>query len=51
MKAERTKKINENVIEEYYWGWEFVVYVNNRLYRGTFEDAVREFGGIEGVDE
>lgn len=40
MKPERVEIINGNKVEEFYWGWEFVIYVNNRKFKGTFEEAV-----------
>lgn len=47
MIPERTKKINGNIIEEYYWAGELVVYINNRLSNYTFEQAVEALEGEE----
>jgi len=41
MKPERYKKINGKMIEEYYWADKLVVYVNNRKFDGTFEEACK----------
>lgn len=40
MKPEREKKIGRNLIEEYYWAGKWVVYVNNKRYDGTLEEAI-----------
>lgn len=40
VKPDREKKIGRNWVQEYYWAGDWVVYVNNRLYDGTFDDAV-----------
>jgi hypothetical protein len=49
MKPERYKTINGHLIEEFYWGWEFVVYVDNRRFDGTFDEACKmyELAGLE----
>ena len=41
MRAERTKVINGNTVEEYYWAGKLVVYINNRLSNFTFEQAIK----------
>ena len=53
LSAERSKVINGNLIEEYYWHGGFIVYINHYRYWGTFEEAVKEYeerylGGVEG---
>ena len=43
MDAVRRKVINGNLIEEYYWHGDFIVYVNRYAYNGTFEEAVEAY--------
>lgn len=40
MKPTRVKKVNGKHIEEFYWGGTFVVYVDNRLFEGDFEQVI-----------
>lgn len=40
MKAERSIKVNGSLIEQFYWHGKMVVYINNRLFKGTFDEAV-----------
>jgi hypothetical protein len=40
MTPERRVFIGDQKIEEYYWNGDMVVYVNNRLFEGSYEDAV-----------
>lgn len=49
MKPDREKRVGRNLIEEYYWAGKWVVYVNNKRYDGTYEEAVKwvESGGLE----
>lgn len=39
MRPERSAQINGQLIEEYYWAGEFIVYVNNQRFNGTFDEA------------
>jgi hypothetical protein len=41
MKPLRVEKVNGNTIEEFYWAGKLVVYVNNRLFNGDFEAAIK----------
>lgn len=43
MKPYRVKEVNGNKIEEFYWAGKYVVYVNNRLFDGEFEKAIKEY--------
>ena len=38
MKAERKKIVNGKTIEEFYWAGRLVVYVDNNLKNGTFDE-------------
>lgn len=40
LKPTRVKKVNGKHIEEFYWGGTFVVYVDNRLFEGDFEQVI-----------
>lgn len=42
MKPDRKEKIGKTIVEEFYWAGRMVVYVNNRKYNGTFEEATEE---------
>ena len=39
MNPERSKEINDHLIEEYYWHGEWPVYVDNQLVNISFERA------------
>ena len=39
MTPERRIFIGDQKIEEYYWAGKMVVYVNNALFNGTYEEA------------
>ena len=41
MNPERSKEINNHLIEEYYWHGEWPVYVDNKLVNISFEEACR----------
>lgn len=45
MEPERKKTINGHLIEEFYLGWKYVVYVDNKVFRGSFEQAIEAYGG------
>lgn len=45
---ERKEVINGNEIEEIYWAGKFIVYINNRLYKGSFEEAVKQLTSVGG---
>lgn len=42
MRAERVQTVNGHTIEEYYWCGRMVVYIDNKKYKGTFEEAVEK---------
>lgn len=43
MSPDRETIVNGNKIQEYYWARKIVVYVNNRLYEKTYEEAIKEY--------
>ena len=49
MKAERKKIVNGKTIEEFYWAGKFVVYVDNNLKNGTFDEIVKKIENKEGI--
>jgi len=40
MSPERSKTVNGKKVCEFWWAGKLVVYVDNRLYCGSFDDAV-----------
>jgi len=42
MTAIRIEIINKRKIEEFYWAGRMVIYIDNQLFKGTFEEAVNE---------
>ena len=40
MQPERSCTVNGHVIREYYWAGEYPVYLDNRLTKRSYEDAV-----------
>lgn len=49
MKAERTKKVNNHVVEEFYWAGKIVVYVDNNLVSESFEEVVKKLENKEDI--
>jgi hypothetical protein len=45
MTPERKKTINGHLIEEFWWGSKLVVYVDNKVFRGSFEQAIEAYSG------
>lgn len=45
MEPERKETINGHKIHEYYWAGDFVIYIDNYLFNGTWEDAIKACGG------
>lgn len=43
MKPDRSEIINGNKIEEFYWAGKLIVYVNNRRFDGSFEEAAEKY--------
>ncbi|WIF95141.1 hypothetical protein [Caminicella sporogenes] len=44
-------QIGNNKIEQFYYGGEFVVYINNKLTNETFEEAVERLKKLENKEE
>jgi hypothetical protein len=42
MTPERTKLVNGRIIEEFIWNGAITIYIDNQLFDGSFEMAVRE---------
>lgn len=42
MEPSRKHKWRGFTIEEFYWNGDYVVYINNKLFAGSFEQAIRE---------
>ncbi len=42
MSPERKRLIGEVKVEEFYWNGRIVVYVDNRRYDGSFNEAINE---------
>lgn len=42
MAPERRHYVNGYKIEEYYWAGKMVVYIDNRAFEGTFEEAIEK---------
>jgi hypothetical protein len=49
MSPERKTTINGYLIEEYDWAGSFPVYVNHKLYNGTYKEAVEQYSKTEEV--
>lgn len=45
MEPERKQTINGHLIEEFWWGWKLVVYVDGKVFRGSFEQAIEAYSG------
>lgn len=45
MNPKRKRTINGHLIEEFYWGWKYVVYVDSKVFRGSFEQAIESYSG------
>jgi len=41
MTPEKKKVINGHKIEEFYWAGRYVVYIDNHLFEGSFDKAVK----------
>lgn len=43
MIPERKETINGHLIEEFSWGWKLVVYVDGKVFSGSFEQAIEYY--------
>ena len=42
MTPERREYINGKKVEEYHWNYKLVVYVDNQLFNGSYEEAIEQ---------
>ena len=50
MTLERGTEVDGYRIEEYYWNFKPVVYVNNLLFNGTYEEAIKRIKHDKALD-
>lgn len=48
MNPERKELINGILVEEYYWAGKLIVYQNNRLVEGTYEEVINKINNEKG---
>ena len=55
MTPDRKVVVNGKKVEEYYWAGEYVTYIENRLFNGSFDSAVKSLtipaASIQGAEE
>ncbi len=42
MSPDKKEIVNGKKVEEYYWGGKYVVYIDNRLFKGTYKEAITQ---------
>jgi hypothetical protein len=51
MSPDKRQTVNGHKVEQYYWAGKNVVYIDNRLFDGSFDEAIRSLSTRSVDDE